>query len=339
MDLTFIIPTYNGSARLPETLAHLSEQINAEGHTWEVLVVDNASTDDTAGVARSWAGRFPVRCEVIAEPTPGQRHAIHRGLREARGRYFTLVDDDNHLCPEWLDVAVRFLDEHPKAGLIGGKIEPAFEQGAVIPPDFETRYKGFLALRDYGNDSREGVYPVGAGMTGRTFLMRAMYERVQGLQAGRVGNELGSSEDIEKAQMVSHLGWEAWYVPKLYMRHWIPQARLTEDYIDRMWLGMVVGMPWMGILGRLGPCEAGEIMQAATADRRHLRREQVLCWLPAWLHPRVKRARFWREFYRRQVRAYEELAVRSDDVRRVIESIRNAPSELRPPARQTVGSA
>ena len=47
MDLTFIVPTYNGASRLPETLAHLAAQENRGGHGWELLVVDNASTDDT----------------------------------------------------------------------------------------------------------------------------------------------------------------------------------------------------------------------------------------------------------------------------------------------------
>lgn len=330
MDLSFIIPTYNGAARLPETLAHLAAQANRGGWAWEVLVVDNASTDGTAEVAREWAGRIPVELRVIAEPTPGQRHAIHRGLREARGRYFTLVDDDNHLCAEWLDEAVGFLDGHPRAGLVGGKVEPDFEVGAVIPADFEQRYKGYLALRDLGETPKVGVLPIGAGMTGRTYLMRAMYERVGGMQAGRVGTGLGSSEDLEKGKMLEHLGWEAWYLPQLSMKHWIPKGRLTEQYIDRMWMGVGEGIPWMRILERRGPVDPAGILAEAEGDRRLMRWEGWLCMLPGWVHPRVRRARFWRGYYAARVAAYEELARRAGEVKRVLGTLEELARELSP---------
>lgn len=332
MDLTFVICTYNGASRLPETLAHLAGQANAGGYGWEVVVVDNASTDGTAEVACGWAGRFSVELRCISEPTPGKTHAIKAGLRAARGRYFTLVDDDNHLCAEWLDEAVRFLDGHPRAGLIGGRIEPTFEAGAVIPADFEHRYKGYLALRDYGEEEKEGIMPIGAGMTGRTAVMRRLYEELGSYLPDRVGNGLGSCEDLEKATTIRHLGWEVWYVPGLSMRHWIPKGRLTEGYIDRLWVEAAVAGVWLGVLRDLGPLDGAGLLARASGDRRLMRWERMLCCFPGWLHPRLKRARFWRGYYAARVRAYEELAARADEVERMFEALRNAPSELRPPA-------
>ncbi|MFN4243202.1 MAG: glycosyltransferase [Tepidisphaerales bacterium] len=335
MDLSFIICTYNGAGRLPETLAHLAAQANRGGHSWEVLVVDNASTDGTAEVAGGWAARFAeagAGLRVLSEPTPGKTHAIKAGLRAAAGRYFTLVDDDNHLCPGWLDTAVAFMDAHPRAGLIGGKILPTFEAGAVVPADFEHRYKGYLAIRDYGQEEKLGVMPIGAGMTGRTSLMRALYERLGSYLPDRVGAGLGSCEDLEKGTVVRHLGWEVWYVPGLEMRHWIPKGRLTETYIDRLWVEAAVAGAWLRVLELLGPTEPGAIGALAEGDRRLLRREGWLCRLPGWLHPRLKRARFWRGYYAARVAAYEELARRSGEVAAMFERIRSMPAELRPPA-------
>lgn len=342
MDLSFIICTYNGAARLPETLAHLAAQANRGGWAWEVLVVDNASTDGTAEVARGWAGRFAAAgasFRVLSEPTPGKTHAVKTGLRAAAGRYFTLVDDDNHLGPEWVDTAVRFLDEHPRAGLIGGKILPTFEAGAVVPADFEHRYKGYLAIRDYGDEEQEGVMPIGAGMTGRTYLLRALYERLGSYLPDRVGAGLGSCEDLEKGTSVRHLGWEVWYVPGLEMRHWIPKGRLTETYIDRLWVEAAVAGAWLRVLEQLGPTEPGAILAMAEGDRRLMRRERMLCCLPGWLHPRLKRARFWRGYYAARVAAYEELARRSGEIADMFEKLRSLPAELRPPAvsRQVAG--
>lgn len=342
MDLTFIICTYNGAARLPETLGHLAVQANRGGWAWEVLVVDNASTDGTGEVARGWVARFKERgavLRVLSEPTPGKTHAIKAGLRAARGRYFTLVDDDNHLCAEWLDEAVSFLEAHPRAGLIGGRILPKFEAGAVVPPDYDTRYKGYLAIRDYGDEVKSGVLPIGAGMTGRTAMVRELYERLGSYLSDRVGAGLGSCEDLEKGTVVRHLGWEMFYVPGLEMRHWIPKGRLTEGYIDRLWVEAAVAGAWLRVLERLGPTEAGAIVAEAEEDRRRMRREAVLCWLPGWLHPRVRRARFWRGYYAARVAAYEELARRSGEIAAMFERIRAMPAEMRPPGERVVEGA
>jgi len=340
MDLSFIICTYNGAARLPETLAHLASQANAGGYAWEVVVVDNASTDGTAKFVQDLAGRQgesagAMRCSVIAEPTPGKTHAIKTGLRAATGRYFTLVDDDNHLCPEWVDAAVRFLDEHSNAGLIGGKISPTFELDAVIPPDFETRYKGYLALRDYGGENKPGVLPIGAGMTGRTPVMRALYQQLGSYLPDRVGGGLGSCEDLEKGITMQHLGWEVWYVPSLEMKHWIPNGRLTEGYIDRLWLEAGVAGAWLGVLRDLGPLDSASLRQRCLGHERMVRWEELLCRLPPMTR-RLKRARFWRDYYDAKIKAVEAIGSRATDVQRMFDFIESAPESLRPPVRQRV---
>lgn len=335
LDLSFIICTYNGARRLPETLSHLALQANLTRYSWEVLVIDNASTDGTSDVACEWLDRFPVSLEVIRENTPGKTHALKTGLRRARGRYFTIVDDDNHLCPDWVDVAVGFMDAHPMAGVIGGRIDPTFEAQAIIPRDFHERYKGFLAIRDCGEEDKSEELPIGAGMTGRTKLMSSLYERLGSYLSDRVGGGLGSCEDLEKSLTIQLLGWEVWYVQGLRMRHWIPQSRLTEEYIDQLWVEAAIANVWLGVLRNLGPTDHLGLRHLGARDRRLLRYETLRCCFPAW-SARQKRARFWRGYYEARLRAYAEIERRSNEVRRIFEFIRTASPDLRPEVSQKI---
>ncbi len=330
VDLSFIICTFNGAKRLPDTLQHLAGQANLKRHEWEVLVIDNASTDNSTRVAKTYAADFPVNLRVIAESTPGKTNAIRAGLRAARGRYFTLVDDDNHLSAEWLDIAVRFMNMHPSAGLIGGKIEPTFEAEAEIPSDFEHRYQGYLALRDYGDQETPGILSIGAGMTGRTGVMSRLYFDMGSYLSDRVGGGLGCCEDLEKSITMKHLGWESWYVPGLRMKHWIPKTRLTEEYIDRLWIEAAIACAWLEVLRGFGPTDSAGMSKLIAVQRKLLIREKLMCYLPPCT-TRLRRARFWRSYYSARINAYREILRRADEARRIFEFIHSAPIALRPP--------
>src|SRR5438552_18835729 len=94
--LSVVIPTYNGAGRLPVPLRALASQEGAAG-PFEVVVVDNASTDGTAEAARGHAAALAARgaeLRVVGEPRPGATFARLRGAREARGELVGFLDDD-----------------------------------------------------------------------------------------------------------------------------------------------------------------------------------------------------------------------------------------------------
>ena len=96
LGVSIMICCHNGAARLPETLAHLSRQKVDPGIPWEVLIVDNASTDDTAPRARQlWPESAPAPLRIIPEPQQGKPYACLRGLNEARYEFLGIIDDDN----------------------------------------------------------------------------------------------------------------------------------------------------------------------------------------------------------------------------------------------------
>jgi glycosyltransferase involved in cell wall biosynthesis len=108
---TVVIPYYNEEAFLPTTLESLSAQTL---RPFRVVLVDNASTDSSADLARRWAeAQQGIEVTLLAEPTPGQVHALAAGIAEARTEYLAIADADTLYPPAYLETATRRLDEAP----------------------------------------------------------------------------------------------------------------------------------------------------------------------------------------------------------------------------------
>src|SRR5437773_6033620 len=111
-----VICCHNGGKRLARTLAHLADQVVPPEIAWEVIVVDNASTDGTADVAAAcWSNCVPLR--IISEPRLGLTYARERGFREAKYEFISFVDDDNWVSPEWVRTVFRLMCDHPDVGI------------------------------------------------------------------------------------------------------------------------------------------------------------------------------------------------------------------------------
>src|SRR5688572_10602380 len=97
--ISVIICCYNSSSRLPETLKHLANQSVPGKINWELIVVNNASTDNTASVAETeWAKyNLEIPLHVVDQPVPGQSAARDKGYEVASHEYLLYVDDDNWL--------------------------------------------------------------------------------------------------------------------------------------------------------------------------------------------------------------------------------------------------
>ena len=97
-----VIDVRNGAAELGQQLEALASQ--EFDRTWEVVIVDNGSTDSSAQLALSFAGRLPVRV-VDASDKPGRSHALNRGVDEARGLNLVFLDADDEIasgsCRRW----------------------------------------------------------------------------------------------------------------------------------------------------------------------------------------------------------------------------------------------
>ncbi len=254
-----VICTFNGAARLPALFDALAAQ-SLDGARWRVVLVDNASTDDTAERARRLWSRNDVKLVVVSEPRPGQMHARERARQHLVHPFVCFCDDDNFLAPNYLMVALEFMEHDSAIGVLGGRGEavsdvelPAWfahaAGGYAVGPQGET--EGHVPL------SRGFVY--GAGMVLRReawddLLASGFRSRL----AGRTGNGIKSGDDNELCLALALAGWEIHYSPRLMFKHAIPPRRLTEEYCRTLYRSFGDALPVLGayrdfLTGRAGP--------------------------------------------------------------------------------------
>lgn len=258
VDLTIAIPTYNGARRLPEVLDRLRMACQDASHvtppsgqtpegshsynfSWEVLVVDNNSTDDTAKVVQAYQATWPGLCPLkyCLEPQQGAAFARRRAFQEANGALVGFLDDDNIPAPDWVTAAYAFGQEHPNAGAYGSRIHGDFE---VTPPDNFHRLTPFLAITERGSEPQryepqKKVLPPSAGLVVRK---QAWLESVpsQLVLTGRTPGSMLTGEDLEMLSHIQAKDWEIWYNPAMQIDHKIPQWRLKREYLIPFFRGI-----------------------------------------------------------------------------------------------------
>jgi len=234
LDFTVAIPTYNGASRLPQLLERLRSQIGVEHLNWEIIIVDNNSTDNTSEVIGNYQKSFIEYCPVryFLETEQGAAFARLRAAREARGQLLGFLDDDNLPAPDWVQEAVAFGKDHPQAGAWGGQIHGDFE---VKPPENFARIQSFLAIRERGAkpnlyDPENLSLPPGAAVVARK---KAWYDHVPSrpVLSGKVPGLMVQGDDYEPLLYIHKAGWQIWYNPAMHTYHQIPHWRLERDYL------------------------------------------------------------------------------------------------------------
>lgn len=231
LDATIIVCTYNRAESLTRTLGCLAKQEGAAATRWEVVVVDNNSSDRTRDVVEDMQRGWPIlRYEF--EPQQGLSHARNRGIRAARGDALLFTDDD--VCPEpdWLQRILHGMAEH-RCDACGGFIAPDWE---VAPPAWLTeRFHGFLAVRTDRTDTYRVTTladaPFGANMAFR----RTIFESFGGFDVtrGRKGNVLSSGEDGELFERLLARGAKVMFFGNARVHHRVEGFRVTKRYLRR----------------------------------------------------------------------------------------------------------
>lgn len=234
LDITVAIPTYNGAIRLPKILDRLFSQTRIADLNWEIVIVDNNSSDNTFQVVENYQkicnSNFSLR--YFLETEQGAAFARLRAVREARGELIAFLDDDNLPDPNWLAEAYAFGTEHPQAGAWSGQIHGDFE---VKPPEKFERIQAFLAIREHGIephlfDAGNLRLPPGAALVVRK---QAWCENVpqRPKLSGKLPGILVQGDDYEPLLYIHYAGWQIWYNPTMHTYHQIPHWRLEKDYL------------------------------------------------------------------------------------------------------------
>lgn len=228
MDISVLISTYNRSASLERTLNSLLTLSERPGRTWEIVVVDNASRDDTADVIRAFALRSPVPVRSLYEARPGQSAAQNSGLAVCQGGIIAFTDDDAIPSPDWLDQLEDAFDRLD-ADWVFGPVLPDWED--VAPPWFSALLNGRFAFLDYG------LKPFIATARHHSFAgVNSACRRSAMLPLGgfredfsRRGDD-GGGGDTELFERALAAGQRIAYVPEVRVRHTVAAVRATKTF-------------------------------------------------------------------------------------------------------------
>lgn len=238
---TIALCCHNSEERITETLRHLVCQKGLAGVTWEVLVINNASTDATSAVASEvWkkevaTGRIDaVTFRVIDEPRSGLSHARARAFQAAKGAVVCFLDDDNWAPPHWLSKVQEIFKQHPEVAAAGGPISEVLEKEP--PPEWFERFKGNFTIWNPRDSAGYWDQPLcGAGLCVRKAAWEKL--RAEGFHfqlSDRSGKNLSSGGDFELCYALLLAGWKLWYDPALHIKHWMPANRITWNNLLRL---------------------------------------------------------------------------------------------------------
>jgi glycosyltransferase involved in cell wall biosynthesis len=227
--ITAIICTRNRARLLDLCLRSVLRQTVPRGQ-YEVLVVDNGSSDDTPAVCAGHAAAG-VRC--IVEPVAGLSRARNTGWREAQGPVVGYLDDDGQATEGWLAGALSaFHDVQPVPAWAGGPID--LDWHARPPAWLDAPLQECLGVLDLGDRPR-WLAPHERLGGGNSFFPRALLAELGGFdeRLGRVNNLLLSGEETQLQRRIEAHGGRLYYHPDIRMRHDVPVERVQPSFFYR----------------------------------------------------------------------------------------------------------
>lgn len=235
MHLTVAICTYNRAAILRQTLAEMARLVPPpDDWTWDLVVVDNDSTDDTAAVIDAARARLPI--QRVFERRKGVSRARNAAVHAARGDYILWTDDDVLVDSRWMVEYVAAIRRHPDAAFFGGPVEPCFEP--PTPPwlfDILPHLKAVYAVREL--DASCAQITPDTLPWGPNFAIAADAQRRHGFdpELGHLGRRVMLGEETNMLHNVLSDGGTGWWVPAARVRHFIPRHRQTWQYLSTYW--------------------------------------------------------------------------------------------------------
>lgn len=251
MGISVIVCCYNSVNRLKPTIEHLLNQVGIDKDQWEVIVIDNASTDDTFEFASNlWENgkkENSPNFRILKELTPGKSAALLCGIENSIFDYSLICDDDNWLSEKYLHEALALIKEDVNIGVIGAYGIPVFE-GQEPPCFWENQYHTLALGAQYLEEgditnTRKVVYSAGMILNKNAFLELKNKYQFEFQTTGRIGTSLISGEDHELCLALIMIGYKISWTKKLQFHHYIPRSRTEINYYKKLFLGFGLSSP------------------------------------------------------------------------------------------------
>ncbi|MGO9314095.1 MAG: glycosyltransferase [Syntrophobacteraceae bacterium] len=241
MLLTIAFCTWNRSLLLRQTLEEMARLFIPDGISFELLVVNNNSTDTTDEVIESFSTTLPIR--YLFEPKTGKSHACNRAVRNARGEYILWTDDDVLVDRNWLASYADAFAQYPDAAFFGGPVTPKFEG---IPPEWLNQTLpeiiSAFGMIDFGRRSfsitSKTSLPFGANFAVRTLeQLRHPFDP----SLGPHGNKRVAGGETDMLERMVEAGLSGRWVPDARVKHYIPKALQTTRFIRKYYYAFAEG--------------------------------------------------------------------------------------------------
>jgi glycosyltransferase involved in cell wall biosynthesis len=255
--ISAIICTHNRAGYLGPAIASLLGQTYT---AYEIIVVDNASTDDTKAVVNAYLPH--PQLIYVYESTLGLSAARNRGAAIARGSILAYLDDDAEALPHWLAALAEAFETHAKAAIAGGAVSLIWPQDITPPSWLSPTLSQSLGFYDLGATTQLITDP-GQTPRGLNYAVKKDFlESVGGFdpQLGRVGKNLLSNEELHLTQQALMAGFEVLFAPQAQVAHNVAPERLNRRwFLRRSW--------WQGI----SECYREHLTHTLTGQRLQVR--------------------------------------------------------------------
>ena len=232
MDISVVICTYNRSRHLKNVLSSLAEQEVSDDLTWEIVVIDNNSKDNTKDIVRDFKSTTSIPVQYFTEEKQGLSHARNRGIVEATGKYVAFTDDDAIAEKKWVASLHEGLMKYG-CDCVGGKIFLRTEK--ELPGWLNRELWGFLGYLDYGDEEinfDDTHYPFGGNMVfPKDFFARIGYFNPN---YGRIGNKDFGGDEYELFTRFLASGGKGMYIPSAIVYHVIGPEKLQKQYFRKL---------------------------------------------------------------------------------------------------------
>ncbi|HBH23862.1 MAG TPA: glycosyltransferase family 2 protein [Cytophagales bacterium] len=235
--VSVVVCTYNRDKYIGKCLDHLHNQ-SASRDDYEVIIVDNNSTDDTEKICHEKITEYSnTHFKYHKELNQGHSYSRNRGIRESKGEIISFIDDDAFVDKDFVKNIILFFEHNASVVSYGGKIEPVYENKK---PKWMSQYLlPLVAALDMGDKElkfKGRKFPIGANMGFRkeVFSEFGYFD----VKLGRIGTALAGGDEKEIFLRLKTSNQSIFYVPSIRVSHIIPEKRLSKKYIKGLARGV-----------------------------------------------------------------------------------------------------